>query len=282
MKNKIVIIIPVLNRKEFTKNCCLSLRKQTYKNFKTVIIDDGSTDGTAEMLEKDFPEVYVIKGDGNLWWTAATNLGIKYALENRADYILTLNNDTIATKDFLEKMVFWAKKTPNALLGAFAIDKESKKPIYGGEIEKWSLADSISLLDVIPKEKWHGLHYVTYFPGRGLLIPSNVFKTIGLYDERKFPHYMADYEYTARAINAGFSVYCNYDAKIYIYPNYSGEKENRKQKKIVNYYNHLFGIKGGGNLKNFTRYGLKYCPKKYLIQYLMIGYIRRILGFWIH
>ena len=106
----IYIIIPVHNRKEYTKNCLLSLRKQTEKNFKTVIIDDGSTDGTAEMLAKEFPEVHVIKGDGNLWWAAATNLGVKYALKNDADFILTLNNDTIASENYLEKMVYWAEK----------------------------------------------------------------------------------------------------------------------------------------------------------------------------
>jgi len=95
------IIIPIFNRIEYTKGCLLSLYKQTYKNFKIVVINDGSTDGSGKVLERDFPSVHVINGDGNLWWTAATNLGVKFALKNGADYILTLNNDTIATPDFL-------------------------------------------------------------------------------------------------------------------------------------------------------------------------------------
>jgi GT2 family glycosyltransferase len=277
----IYIIIPVHNRKEFTRNCLISLRQQTYKDFKVVVIDDGSTDGTAEMLSNEFPEVHVIKGDGNLWWTAATNLGVKYALENNADYILTLNNDTIATEDFLEKMVYWAERTPHALLGAFAIDAHTKKPVYGGEIINWKWANSKFLLDILPKEQWYGLHEVTHFPGRGLLIPAEVFRKIGLYDEKHFPHYAADYDFTHRAIRAGYKVYCNYDAKLLIYPDASGDVANRKKKSLKNYYNHLFGIKGGGNIRLFTLYAFKNCPIKFIIFFLIIGYIRRVIGYLI-
>lgn len=281
MNSKIYIVIPVHNRKEFTKNCLLSLRKQTYQNFKTVIIDDGSTDGTAEMLANDFPEVQVIKGDGNLWWTAATNLGVKYALENNADYVLTLNNDTIAIEDFLEKMIYWADKTPNSLLGAFAIDADTKKPVYGGEIINWKWANSKFLLDILPKEQWHGLHEVTHFPGRGLLIPIEVFKKIGFFDEKHFPHYAADYDFTHRAIRAGYRVYCNFDAKLIIYPDVSGDAENRKKKSLKNYYNHLFGIKGGANLKVFTIYTLKNSPRYAVPFFLLRGYIQRLIGYWL-
>jgi GT2 family glycosyltransferase len=274
----IYIIIPVHNRKEFTRNCLISLRQQTYKDFKVVVIDDGSIDGTEEMLTNEFPEVYIIKGDGNLWWTAATNLGVRYALENNADYILTLNNDTIVTEDFLEKMVYWASKTPKSLLGAFALD--ANKPVYGGEIINWKWGNSKFLLDILPKEQWYGLHEVTHFPGRGLLIPAEVFSKVGLYDEKHFPHYAADYDFTHRAIRAGYKVYCNYDAKLLIYPDASGDAENRKKKSLKNYYNHLFGIKGGANIKIFTIYTIRNCPFYYIPTFLLCGYIKRILGYW--
>jgi len=281
MKHSIYIIIPVHNRKEFTRNCLLSLRQQTYKYFKVVVIDDGSTDGTEEMLTNEFPEVYIIKGDGNLWWTAATNLGVKYALENNVDYILTLNNDTIATEDFLEKMVYWAERTPKSLLGAFALDANTKQPVYGGEIINWKWANSKFLLDILPKEQWYGLHEVTHFPGRGLLIPAEVFKKIGLYDAKHFPHYAADYDFTHKAIRAGYKVYCNYDAKLLIYPDASGNIENRKKKSLKNYYNHLFGIKGGGNIIYNWRYAVFNCPKEYVLFYLIKTNLQIIFGYWI-
>ena len=149
MKDKsIFIVIPVHNRREFTCNCLLSLRRQTMQNFKIIVVDDGSTDGTREMIQEEFPEVTLLHGDGNLWWTGATNLGVQYALSQKAEYIMTLNDDTIVTDDFIKKMLFWAGKEPKALLGAFLLDAETKKPVYGGGIINWKLANSTALLNI--------------------------------------------------------------------------------------------------------------------------------------
>lgn len=275
------IVIPVFNRKKFTQDCLMSLQKQTCKNFTTIVVDDGSTDGTSDMINDNFPDVLLIKTEGNLFWTAATNLGIQLALNKGADYIMTLNNDTIATEDFIEKMYCWAKEKPNALMGALALDAYSKKPVYGGEIINWLLNTSSSVLNKLPKEKQNGLHKVTHFPGRGLWIPKKVFDTIGIFDAQKFPHYFADYDFTYTATRMGFEIYCNYDAKLFIYPAESGDHQIRKRKNLKNYYNHLFGIKGGGNLANFTKFTLKNCPTSFIPFVLINGYLRRIFGYLI-
>jgi GT2 family glycosyltransferase len=273
------IVIPVFNRKKFTQDCLLSLRKQSNQNFKVIVVDDGSTDGTGQMLAEDFPEVIVLTGDGNLFWTAATNLGVKYALAHGATHIMTLNNDTLATPDFIEKMYVWATQRPDALLGALALDSASHKPVYGGETINWLQNAFEPLLNKLPQEKQKGLHRVTHFPGRGLWIPSKVFETIGLFDEKKFPHYYADYDFTHTAVRAGFEIYCNYDARLLTYPAESGDQQIRKKKSFKNYYNHLFGIRGGGNLINFTRFTIKNCPPFYIPMVLVNGYIRRVFGY---
>lgn len=278
----IYIVIPVYNRKEFTRDCLISLRNQTYKNHKTIIVDDGSTDGTKEMLQTEFPDVIVLFGDGNLFWTRAINMGIRRALDLGAEYVLTLNNDTVATEDFLEKMMYWGQRTPHALLGAFDFSFNTKKPYYGGEIVNWPLAKSTLLLEHLKPEQLHGLHEVSLFPARGLLIPRKVFETVGLYAEKELPHYMADYDFTLLAIRNGFKVYCNYDAKLYTFPEEGGDhKIKQKKKSLKNYYNHLFSIKGGANLKNFTIYTFRNCPKKYIPISLLFGYMRRLGGYWI-
>ena len=125
------------------------------------------------------------------------------------------------------------------------------------------------------------MHEVTHFPGRGFLIPTEVFRKIGFYDDKHFPHYAADYDFTHRAIKAGFKVYCNYDAKLFIYPDASGDRQNRAKKKLTNYFKHLFGIKGGGNLKIFSFYTLRNAPCYYIPTYLIRGYLQRIFGYWI-
>lgn len=274
------IVIPVFNRVDFTKACLNSLRDQTFKDFTTVIVDDGSTDGTGEVVKKEFPEVIYLSTSGNLFWTATTNVGIKYALEHGASYVMTLNNDTLATEDFLEKMMFWAKKESSALLGALALDAVTKKPVFGGRIISWKNHSIRYLLSELPDDRQNGLHKVNQFPGRGLLIPKEVFNRIGLFEEVQLPHYMADLDFTHQAIKNRYKVYCNYDAKILIYPEESGDRINRKARSVKGYINHLFGIKGGGNLKNFTIYARRNCPKRYFLQFLLIGYSKRILGYF--
>jgi GT2 family glycosyltransferase len=279
MIDKIYIIIPIHNRKDFTRACLCSLRRQSCHGFNIVIIDDGSSDGSSQMIEEDFPEVKLLRGNGNLWWTGATNVGVKYALQHGAKYIMTLNDDTIASEDFMEKMLFWAGIRPDALLGALMLSAETKEPVNGGSIVNWMTAGSTHLLDILKPHERHGLHEVSHLPGRGMLVPAKVFSKIGLFDGEHFPHYAADDDFSHRASRAGFRVFCNYDAKLFVYLDASGDAELRKHKSLKNYYHHLFGTKGGGNLKRFTIFAFRNCPKQYLVLFLPIGLIRRVFGY---
>ena len=275
----IYIVTPVFNRKEFTNNYLKALENQTNKDFKVIIIDDGSTDGTPEMIEQEYPEVTLLKEKGDLWWAEATNIGGRHAMSQGASYIMTLNDDTLPKSDYIEKMAYWSRKKPAALLGAFAINAIDNTAIYGGEILDWKSGMFKSQLDVIPIVKQHSLHRVNTFPGRGLLIPVETFDKIGLYDSKNFPQTIADLDFTARADKAGYEIFCNYDAKIKIYPEESGGVKLRKDKSLKNYFQHLFGMRGAGNLKWFTVFAFKNAPRKYLLQYWVIGVSRRAGGY---
>lgn len=277
----VYIVIPVHNRKKFTRNCLLALSKQTYKDFKVIIVDDGSTDGTDEMIKSEFPDTIILYGDGNLFWTKATNVGIRYALDHGATYVMCLNDDTIPFENYMEKMMYWAEQKPHAVLHAMDYDFNTKKPYYGGERHNWKTNKTVHLLDVLPEEQHHGIHEVTHGPGRGLLIPVEVFEKAGMFEENKLPHYGADYDFTFQAAKHGFKIYCNFDAILYSYPDESGDHEHKKVKTLKNFYNHLFGIRGGGNLKVWTWYTLRNCPPLYWPYVLMDGYLRRMLGYWI-
>ena len=276
----IYIVIPVHNRKEFTRQCLLSLERQSYQNFQTVIVNDGSTDGTQRMIRNDFHEVKILSGDGNLWWTASVNLGINYALENGADYILLLNNDTETKEDFIENLVDRASK--NVVQGALWQDINSGEIIDGGTKRvKWATAGVEKLLDELPPGQRQGLQRVAYYSGRGLFIHHSVFARVGLFDEDVFPHYGADQDFTLRARRSGFVICVNYDAILYIHQEESTSQSIRKKRGIQNYVAHLFSIKGGGNLKNFLHFSFRHCPKKYLIINIIVGTVRRIFGFFI-
>lgn len=272
---------PVFNRKNFTKNFLEALKKQTVTDFTVVIVDDGSTDGTAQMIEDEFPGTILLKEEGDLWWAEATNVGIRYALENNASYILTLNDDTLPEEDFMEKMVFWAQKKPRALLGALQVDEKTKKIVYGGELRSWMFGKYTLLANTLGESERHGLHEVSQFPGRGLLIPIEVFKTIGLYDSKNFPQTVADLDFTHRAVHNGYEIYCNYDAKINIYPDESATSKIFTNKSLPNYFKHLFSIKGGGNLIFFSKCAWKNCPKQYLPSFLFVGIMKRLIGYFV-
>ena len=276
----IYIITPVFNRKAFTEKYLEALDKQTNKNFKTIIVDDGSRDGTSDMIKEKFPEVILLKEKGDLWWAEATNIGVKYAISQGADYIMTLNDDTVPYKDYIEKMYYWMEKEPDSLLGALAIDNFTGEIEYGGEIMYWKNGKSTYLVNTLVKEKQNGLHEVNIYPGRGLVIPKKVFEKIGFYDSKNFPQTVADNDFAFRAVNNGFKIYINYDAKIKTFPDESATVSLKKNKSLKNYYNHLFGKKGGGNLKWFIICTIKNCPRKYLPRFLIIGLVKRIFGYF--
>src|SRR4051794_654183 len=102
----IYIVIPVHNRLDATRKCLASLHNQTYTGFRIVLVDDGSTDGTSEFVRESYPDVMVLSGDGNLWWTGAINLGIRYALAQASENyaVLVINNDVEVYSDYLETL----------------------------------------------------------------------------------------------------------------------------------------------------------------------------------
>src|SRR5690606_21187579 len=126
-----------------------------------------------------------------------------------------------------------------------------------------------------------GLHAVSFFPGPGPVIPTAVFDAVGYFGERLFPHYGGEYDYTILARRQGRRTFCNYDAPLFIYPDASGDFMNRQRRTLTGFYNHLFGIKGGGNLINYSRFVVRNCPRPFVMRALFLGYMRRIGGYWL-
>src|SRR6266851_4892464 len=123
MARKIYVVVPVFNRKAFTERFLYCMREQSFRNFDTIIVDDGSTDGTAELIAEQFKEVQLLRGDGNLWWTGAINLGIKHALVSASDYdaILVINDDLQINPNYLESLHGVWTSMPRTLIGSLAV-----------------------------------------------------------------------------------------------------------------------------------------------------------------
>ncbi len=92
------VIIPSYNGIGYIPDCLDSLRKQLRKPDEIIVVDDGSTDGTASLISKDYPEVRLVRLDSNRGFAAAVNAGI---LHGKGTYVALLNNDTRVTPQWL-------------------------------------------------------------------------------------------------------------------------------------------------------------------------------------
>lgn len=279
----IFIIIPVYNRKELTYNCLKSLQNQTFKNFKIIIIDDGSTDGTENMIQQSFPDTIVLKGNGNLWWTGATNLGVKYVLENHSDYnnnfILTLNNDLVVENNYLEEMSKLANQFPKSLIGSVSININNRDIlIFCGLQWKKIIAKVIPIAtkkfqnSTAKLKLYNKIIYSDLLPGRGTLIPLSVFNNIGLFDEKNFPQYVADEDFSIRAKKVGYNLILH--PSVFVLSHAEETGTDFKNVKInYHYLKHVFSsIKSSLNIKVRYKFAMKHT--KLGILYFLIDMCR--------
>lgn len=210
----IFVVTPVYNRVAHTIEFLGSLRKSSYKNLRTVIVDDGSSDNSASIISSAFPEVTILKTDGNLWWSGATNMGVRYALENKADYIFTVNNDVILAKNSIAELVREAKNNPRSLIGSIIYDIDNKKNVwyFGGYFNK-KIGDLSHVTGLVKDFK--GVKSAEWLTGMGVLIPARVFNEVGFYDSKNFPQYHGDADFSLRAKMAGFNLLVSSKSIIY-------------------------------------------------------------------
>jgi len=239
------IIIPVFNRWLLTQACLSSLRVQSFKQFKIVVVDHGSTDETGIAIKNEFPEVIVLNGTDTMWWTAATNLGVQYALNNSASYILTLNNDLVVESDYIFNMIKTANHNPNSIIGSISVNISNHEYIaYAGtKWIEWQAKYSSPVPINIPYSQFkiiHDLIPTDLLPGRGTLIRSSVFDTIGLYNDAEFPHYMADEEFSLRARRAGYSLLVNVKGVVFSHIIDTGLNNLHSGKKGIRYLKDTF------------------------------------------
>jgi GT2 family glycosyltransferase len=110
----VIIIVLTYHSRDVVRPCLISLGSLSYSNYEIVVVDNNSTDGTAEILQNEFPELMIIRSGGNLGYTGGNNRGIEHAIERGADYVLILNPDTVvADPNFLSRMIVYAEANPH-------------------------------------------------------------------------------------------------------------------------------------------------------------------------
>lgn len=216
VERTVYAVIPVHNRRMITRQCLLCLYQQTFARLKVIVVDDGSSDGTSEMIRAEFPEVILLHGDGNLWWTGATNMGVRYALTqcHKEDYILVINDDVFVQPDYVDTLFNVAESNPSTLVQSVYVDA-SNVILDGGIRINWITAKWRAVNKGVPLSSFAKGYScaASTLTGRGTLIPAKVFFEVGLYDDVHFKQ-CGDTDLPRRAQNAGYQLIVHYDAVV--------------------------------------------------------------------
>ena len=284
---RVFVVITVHNRKEYTRACLNSLRKQANSAFSVVLVDDGSTDGTREMIRNEFPEITLLEGDGRLWWTGATNLGIQHVLQicQPDDYVLLLNNDLVLPLDYIGKALEVAAQKPDSLIGSVVTHISEKDRIYKGGVKinwktaRWTDPNAGKKLSEFPTDY---ILEVSTLTGRGVLIPTEVFKIIGLYN---IDHFLqcGDTELPVRAARADYRLVVSYNMVVYSYPNDKNHINYKDEYRLSDMKEFFLSIKSNTNLKYRYWFARSISTNKWLVvRYLIFDMTRVVSHFFRH
>jgi GT2 family glycosyltransferase len=230
-----------------------------YPNYTLVVVDDGSTDGTAAALATHYPRVVRLPGSGNLWWAGATNRGVRRALACGYDYVLTINNDTRVSPDFLRRLVDAAESHPKAIIG-------SRIDILGQPGVVWALGSEM----VWEKgEIFHLRYRGVYVPpgsqgilpaealtGCGTLVPAACYREVGLYDAARYPQYHADAEFVLRAARKGWRALIETRSVVY------NDVPNSAADKVQNWAGWILSRRSAVYWRPLLAIHLDYCPHR--------------------
>jgi GT2 family glycosyltransferase len=197
----VTVVIPNWNGERFLDLCLDSLRGQSFDDFDTVVVDNGSTDGSTDFVERRFPEVSVVGLAENRGFAAAVNAGIE---ASATEFVALLNNDTEQDPNWLRALVCAAKGHPECGLFASKLVAFHDRRVLDG-------AGDAMRLSGLPYRLGHGERdrgqfdtpgYVFGACGAAALYRKSLFDEVGLFDE-DFVSYCEDGDLSFRARLAG-------------------------------------------------------------------------------
>jgi len=232
-ESSVLIVIVNWNGRHHLETCLPGLFDSNYRERRVVVIDNGSSDGSREWLQANFPEVERVELGGNRGFAPANNIGLEMALAGGAAYAALLNNDTRVEPDWLRALVETAEADPTiAICQARQRTWDGEREIRFRFVPAWCEAEA-SQTDVTPA----GSPTATPFAsGCAMLIRCSALRRIGLFDPRYFM-YVEDVDLTLRAWIAGYRVMDVPEAVVY--HRFSGSATTSRQRMYLGYRNQL-------------------------------------------
>ena len=209
---KVAVLLTCHNRKDKT-DICLSTFLSATKYIKSYIfdvflVDDGSTDGTYELILEKYPMVFYIKGNGTLFWAGGMRLAWATALNSDIEYdgFLLINDDVEFIDSFEDKILLtqqWCinNNDKDGIYVLSTIDKMTNEVSYGGHLLKKRIFKHTTI-SIMPTEQPQPCDLAN---ANILYVSSEVVKKLGILDSH-FTHSLADFDYMLTANETGFPV----------------------------------------------------------------------------
>lgn len=204
-------VVPVRNRRELTLRCLAQLVGQTYPNLRVLVVDSNSSDGTTAAIRAAHPRVQVLAAGDDEYWAGATNRGLRQALAQGSDWLLTINDDAVIAPDHIERLLTIANAHGCRILGSQINLLEDPEQIWSlGTFTSWGSSALLRLGQHGQRNDQRPVDVATSpvlrvdaLPGNGVLWHHSVLRQIGLFNDRMLPHYHADSELVMRAVASG-------------------------------------------------------------------------------
>lgn len=210
MAPEIAVIVLNWNNAVDTCRCLQSLQESDYRTHRVIIVDNGSTDDSVEIILRRYPHVTLLETHQNLGYAGGNNVGIRCALYHNAEYIFILNNDVVLASDTLGKLIRSCQDRSHVgVVGPKIFHREDPQRIQsaGGIVDDrgdchFRFVDEI---DIGVDEKINHPTTVDFVSGCAMLISRACLETTTGFDERFFMYY-EDVDLCYRARKAGFTV----------------------------------------------------------------------------
>ena len=274
-RTKIIVILPVHNRLNITRNFIKCLNEQTYKNYILLLIDDGCTDDTVDYIKQKIENLIVLSGDGNLWWAGSLNMAYKFLVNKDYagnDIVLIANDDVLFDADYFEKLIVDISNNDGSIIISPGHD------IHSDFIERGFLINWKNLLFHKMYEDGEPDAITT----RCLYMKYHDYKKIGGFYPKLLPQYLSDLEYTIRAKRIGYKLHISKLTSVKVDRKTTGQHIDNSIRLRDFLYHHFISKKTAYNITYWSTFIILTAPWKYKIRCLYLLYKRfgkRFLGF---